>query len=260
MALYKLFPYLLTAALFSVVAAKAADMSRLPTSKRVVQVDEEPIPGFYLRGDIGTATHSVASASYNNITTGTINPLTGASVSRANMGGIGMGFKSGYFRVDTTVDYRNIANYSDATPCFSTTCGANTVKNSAKVESVALMLNGYIDLGTWFSFTPYVGAGFGLGMVTMRDYKAMAFSGSGVQTVTEMGNQSKNNLAYSLMAGTSYAINKNFALDVGYRYLNLGEGWTKATAIAAAGTSSEQWNMGRLTAHEIRAGIRYTLD
>jgi opacity protein-like surface antigen len=39
------------------------------------------------------------------------------------------------------------------------------------------------------------------------------------------------------MTGVSYAINKNIDLDFGYRYL-----------------------AGRLTAHELKLGVRYRLD
>jgi opacity protein-like surface antigen len=176
------------------------------------------------------------------------------------MGGIGIGLKTGFLRVDTTVDYHSQAAYKDATPCWTAGCGANTVANTARVDSLSLMLNGYLDLGTWYSLTPYIGAGAGLGMITLRDFNAMSFTGAGVQTITNMGSQSRQNIAFSLMAGTAYSINKNLAIDIGYRYLNLGQGWTKATVQAGAASPAEQWTTGRITAHELRAGIRYTLD
>jgi opacity protein-like surface antigen len=63
------------------------------------------------------------------------------------------------------------------------------------------------------------------------------------------------------MAGVSIAMSNNIALDVGYRFVSLGEVSTTATAFqggGAVGTST--LNVDNLYGHEFKVGIRVGLD
>jgi opacity protein-like surface antigen len=55
------------------------------------------------------------------------------------------------------------------------------------------------------------------------------------------------------MAGTAYSITPNLAVDLGYRYLNLGD---VSTASDAAGAMT----LKNLAAHEVRVGVRWSFD
>ena len=70
----------------------------------------------------------------------------------ASIGG-GVGYKWGWFRADVTFDYGSGPKF------VGDTLGPQHV--TAKLSSYTTLFNAYIDLGTWWGFTPYIGAGVG---------------------------------------------------------------------------------------------------
>ncbi len=98
----------------------------------------------------------------------------------------------------------------------------------------SVMANAYFDFLTCTAWTPYVGAGIGASYLKADD-----------------GEYAKSvyNLAWQVMAGLTYDINGNWALDAGYRYADLGR------VRRYTGDS-----VTKITArdHEIMFGVRYT--
>ena len=68
-------------------------------------------------------------------------------------------------------------------------------------------------MGTWWGFTPYIGAGAGIVQLKTRPFVDGVQLGSSGKTV---------NLAWAAMAGVSYQVSQQFLIDVGYRYLSFG--------------------------------------
>jgi opacity protein-like surface antigen len=135
--------------------------------------------------------------------------------------GVGVGYQyTSWLRGDITLDYQFGSR-------FSATDNANVA--GAKLWSSALFANGYVDLGTWYGVTPYVGAGVGA-------------------AINDLASESRWNFAYALMAGAAYHLSPNLSVDFGYRYADLG------TAPGYDMTPVE------ITAHEFRVGLRYKLD
>jgi opacity protein-like surface antigen len=64
----------------------------------------------------------------------------------------------------------------------------------------------------------------------------------------------KTNFAWALMAGAAVDIAPNFKLDVGYRFVRIGDGKTE---LDAAGFG---FKVKPLDAHEARVGVRYMID
>jgi opacity protein-like surface antigen len=154
---------------------------------------------------------------------------------------------------------------------------STSINNSAWNGTV----NGYVDLGTYAGFTPYIGAGVGLlysrtklkmnafcepdqfvGAIsgfqqTTRTFQCYGDGGTPVNapvTYTPIDfNESNYNLMYTLNAGVSYKFNENISLDVGYQYMNSPD-FTSYT-ISSAGL---QRNEG-LDAHQVKVGFRYDL-
>jgi opacity protein-like surface antigen len=119
---------------------------------------------------------------------------------------------------------------------------------SAKVSASTILFNGYLDLGTWYRATPYIGAGAGTARVSISDYSSAAmppFSGD--------GSRSKWNFAWAAMAGVAYAISSNMMVDVGYRYLNIGDATTGSDAFGST-------TLKNIAAHEVRVGLRWSFD
>ena len=85
------------------------------------------------------------------------------------------------------------------------------------------LVNAYLDLGTWWCITPFIGAGVGVAynkIEHFRDTNVIAGGGGWAESGT------KTNLAWALHAGASYKVTSNFAVDLSYRYLNLGKAET----------------------------------
>lgn len=114
---------------------------------------------------------------------------------------------------------------------------------SGEVESVSAMFNLYYDIKQaheWIgndTATPYVGGGVG---VSMLDTDTLQNSAG----TSENGTRSYN-LSYAAMAGVATKLSDSLVLDVGYRFINLGE--------FEQGGATE---FDDLLAHEVRAGLR----
>lgn len=82
-----------------------------------------------------------------------------------------------------------------------------------------LFLNGYYDFRNDSAFTPYVGAGLGLGFIDNKI--EIETTGPGVNY---SNSKSKLNtvFAWNVGAGVSYAITDNISADLAYRFVGLG--------------------------------------
>jgi opacity protein-like surface antigen len=218
-------------------SARAADMPDYSSPFPVPSGDRLPvaerISGWYLRGDIGyrfqlTGTASDFIAQYDTSTLKDTYVLGG-----------GAGYKAQWFRADVTGDYGWRSEYSAATAA-----GAPSV--NAKFDTFTVLANGYIDLGTWGGFTPYVGAGIGGAEISIRDYKSVP------PQTTFTPTAAKWNVAWAAMVGVSYNLSYNVLIDVGYRHVNMGD--------AVGGPSKKELTVRKVTGDEIRVGIRYLID
>lgn len=131
------------------------------------------------------------------------------------------------------------------------TDGANS-GISGEVESISAMFNLYYDVKQvheWIgndTITPYVGAGVG---ISMLETDSLVTAGG----TTERGTQVYN-LTYAAMAGVSSKVSDFVTLDLGYRFINLGQfeqDGSFSNGITAAATKNDD-----LLAHEFRAGVR----
>ncbi len=195
--------------------------------------------GWYLRGDVAYALDSLPDIDAYGL-------FPDASVFRSTYAiGLGGGYKfTNWFRADITGDFRQPLNASDPT--------TGTNANGSRWDALA---NGYVDLGTWYGVTPYVGAGVGAAW----GWTKISCTQGG--TVPCSATHNPTSLAWALMAGFAYEIFPHAFLDVGYRYLDLGNYsfydsslWSSlsaATGLSAAAQSH---------ANEFRVGFRYVID
>ena len=137
-------------------AVNAADVggsapSMPPFLQNAPLLVDEFSSGWYLRGDIGYRFNEVDSVV-------SLEPPPGArghdALSKTWMFGAGIGYKWEWFRADFTLDYGAKTDFSG-----NSTVRANDF--TAKIDSVTGLVNIYGDLGTWYGFTPYIGAGIG---------------------------------------------------------------------------------------------------
>lgn len=119
-------------------------------------------------------------------------------------GGVGYQYND-FLRMDATIDRS----------------GAYTIAPGSTINTTALMGNVYVDIKNSTAFTPYIGGGIGYGWVSGPVYP---------------GN---NGLALGLAAGVSVDMTTNLALDVGYRYRDIGS------------------SLPHTQEHQVTAGLRF---
>lgn len=260
--------------------AQAADMPF--AAEPPAPVNEEMLEwgsNWYLRGDVGMA--GVSPTGLNGVILSPDFPNNWTI-------GLGGGYKfNNWFRADFTVDYESLYNRNAIAPELARACpqgflpvpgdttGTQFFVNSPlctpsvrnRTESMAVLFNAYVDLGNWYGFTPYVGAGVGTN-VLYQQAGLNWFMGNGLpyhitfaHPVT--GQQFYQNwdtryqgtflrFAYAFMGGVSYDIDENWKVDVGYRYLNLGN---------ITGVDRYNYPVSRdLTSHQVRVGFRYMVN
>jgi len=120
--------------------------------------------------------------------------------------------------------------------------------NELAVRAQRMMFNLYRDLPISDALSFHVGAG--LGVVRAR--------ADGWQGTVErrFASRSQNNLAYSLGAGFSYAVSPGVALDLGYRYVDMGHVETGFNTFVNRINARDEQLMGDLVSHEIVLGGR----
>jgi opacity protein-like surface antigen len=127
------------------------------------------------------------------------------------------------------------------------------------------MANVYVDLGTWWCITPFVGAGVGGAFNQidgLQDLGSIPSPGVGsVNSASYFANAAnKTSFAWAAHAGLAYKVNQNFTIELAYRYLDLGN------AVTGRGDTFDGLLAGRgrpfqfndLTSQDIRLGVRWT--
>ncbi len=82
------------------------------------------------------------------------------------------------------------------------------------------LANAYIDMGNWCGFTPFIGAGIGFATLTVDGMKDVNVPAPG--SVAFGADHTKTNFAYAFYAGGSFDVTPQVALELTYRYADLG--------------------------------------
>jgi opacity protein-like surface antigen len=206
---------------------------------------------WYLRGDVGYTPYKRPEADF------TAAALAG-NMARESIGdsaliGVGMGYRfSPLFRADVTVDHRFNTRFKGLPSGDGIATGS--VFDKGRFQSSTLMLNAYVDLGTYNGFTPYVGAGVGIARNVLANYTRTTTDELGVITQERLSGGDDYDFAWALIAGVGYRLSDSFTLDFGYRYASLGDVKTRGYA-GGAGADVES-----IGSHEVRLGVRYAFQ
>ena len=181
---------------------------------------------------------------------------------------VGVGYRfNNWLRADVTGQYRGAASFhgSQFSPVGVLGAGISAVDNytASKSEWVA-MVNGYVDLGTWWCMTPFVGAGVGMSRNTISGFRDDGILNNGGQAISSTfgGNASKWNFAWALHAGVAYNVTRNVALELAYSYMNLGDGVTGPTNSFDGVTvvNASGFTFKNITSNDIKLGVRWQFD
>jgi opacity protein-like surface antigen len=273
---------------------------------------------WYLRGDLGISFDDAPTVSLPAISLpppgyfgSPLPAYAGQNIHATDFtGGVGVGYRfNNYLRFDATWDYRPGPGGSSQTTVVcpygltgltsqvppnpllgylyntSNTCIGST---NLKQHNNTFLGNAYIDLGTYYGFTPYIGGGLGFNINTMsgtlnfnetangQPYAAdLTPTGAYPQLwLDQFGNliNPQPNIAFSpqnwnrsfgattytfawaASAGVGFQLNPSTTLDIGYRYLNSGA--INSLINPQTGMTIKQNNWSQ----QILVGIRYTLQ
>jgi opacity protein-like surface antigen len=251
------------ASLFS-SSAFAADMpSIMPPPPMYAAPPVEDFGGWYLRGDIGFSNQRVDRLN-NALDVNNTTSAQSLGFNTAGIFGLGAGYQfNHWFRADVTGEYRGNSQFF-GTDQISYPGGVGTdTYHATKSEWVALA-NAYVDLGTWWCITPFVGAGVGAARVSIANFtdQGIANNGGGALPGLALGdNVAKWNLAWALHAGLAYKVSQNFTVELAYRYLNMGDGLT-GDLRTFDGTNNvvNPTTFKNITSHDLMLGVRWNLE
>ena len=155
--------------------------------------------------------------------------------------GGGFGYKWNWIRADLTLDYGLRGRFNGSAAGVSD-------YYRAKIDAFSVMANVYIDLGTWAGLTPYVGVGAGGSRLNVTDFR------TSVPPFPTTAPRDNWNPSWAWMAGVSYQFASNLVLDVGYRYIKLGDAITGNDPLPSAITFKD------ISSQEVRVGLRLLID
>jgi opacity protein-like surface antigen len=246
--------------------ASAADYTP-PPQQVIYQQVAVPVPvqdfgGWYLRGDIGMSNQKLKNLDYSAFGEDpTFSWLDKGGFDSAPIFGLGVGYQfNDWLRVDLTGEYRGKSSFSALDRYFDTNPAINdwATNNYRGTKREWLFLaNAYLDLGTWWCVTPFIGAGFGFANISIDH-----FTDTNVRTAgggyADSG--SVNNFAWALHAGLAYKVNPNFTVELAYRYLSMGDGETGIFFNNDGRTRNEVVTFKDLTSHDLKFGVRWNLQ
>jgi len=250
-------------------AAFAADMPIMPPPPPVYAPPPVDFGGWYLRGDIGMTNQSLKSLTNTDPNSAAFTS-TGMGFDSSMLWDVGVGYQfNNWFRVDVTGQYRGKSNFhgSQYAPAgvFGPTFAENDNYSGSKSETV-IMANAYVDLGTWWCVTPFIGAGVGMARVTIADYTdtgSVNNNGAGFGAFPSFASApaaSKWNFAWALHTGLAYRVNPGLTLELAYSYVNLGSGTTGAVSDYTGFTRGVPMQFHDITSHDVKLGVRWDLN
>lgn len=255
----------LGAASLMATAALAADLPMPPPYMPPPIVD---FGGWYLRGDIGFSNQSVKDIHYGRESTYT--PLTSfnqdSSFNSAGILGLGIGYQfNNWFRADLIGQYRGHSNFTAVDRFTGSASGTPYSGQDSYTGSKSewlVMVNGYVDFGTWWGVTPFIGAGVGTAQV-----KISGFTDTGINTIpfsttsyASAPSDSRWNFAWAAHAGLAYRVNPALTLELAYTYLDMGDGQTGILSAYNGATTGNVFKFKDITSHDIKFGMRWAID
>ncbi len=248
----------LAAAVTAALAPQISNAADLPPPPLPVPVIEE-YGGWYLRGDIGMTNQRVSKLDNVLFVTAQDHQMVDKNFEAGMLFGLGIGYKyNNWFRWDLTGEYRGETGFHGL-DLWNDGVDDRFNNYTAKKSEWLFLANAYIDLGTWRAITPFVGAGIGAARVSIHSFRDTGIDPAGPSpTLAYANSASQWNFAWALYAGLTYDVTPNFAIELSYRYLHLGDG-KSGDIIAFDGTNlvNNPMHFKDLSSHDLKLGMRW---
>ena len=148
-------------------AAFAADMAIAPPPYAPPVVED--FGGWYLRGDIGFSNQRVDRLN-NGLDANLTSSVQTNNFNTAGIFGLGVGYKvNNWFRADVTGEYRGNSQFH-GTDRITYVGGVGIDTYHGTKNEWVVLANAYVDLGTWWCITPFIGAGVGGARVAINGF------------------------------------------------------------------------------------------
>jgi opacity protein-like surface antigen len=251
------------ASLLSSVAF-AADMAIAPPPMYSPPPMVEEFGGWYLRGDIGMTNQSAKNI--DSLTARTFPTTTvGLGFDSSTLFDLGVGYRfNNWFRADAIGQYRGRANLHGSDNVFLGATDVEADNYAGSKSEWVVMANAYVDLGTWWCITPFIGAGVGGSynkLSGFRDDGVRYNAGTLSNSVTYFADNGKWNFAWAAHAGLAYKVTPGFTVELAYSYMDLGDaapGNYRAFDNSISGATSIK--IKDITSHDLKLGVRWELN
>jgi opacity protein-like surface antigen len=258
--------------------ASAADLAIAPPPMPYAPVTD--FGGWYLRGDIGFSNQRVDSIRLSDPThyqgLNTFSETTNFDSAGTYQLGAGYQFNN-WFRVDVTGQYRGSANFKGMdlfTGPLNGQVFSGQDNYSASKSELLFLANAYVDLGTWWCVTPFIGAGIGTSRVSISGFTDTGVTniqipappaprfvgGPPVASFASAASGSEWNFAWALHAGLAYKITPNVTLELAYSYVNLGNGTTGVVSTFDGSAGGHVFKFNNITSNDVKLGVRWNFD
>jgi opacity protein-like surface antigen len=259
------------AAVMTIPAARAADLP--PIIQRAMPVVADDFAsGWYLRGDVGVGMQQLREFDFTqtNLSPGVVWPaswrIDQKDIKDVAFVGFGFGYQfGGWVRFDVTGEYRT-SSKGKAVGSFTEFCPGGRCFDLYDFDHQAsvFLANAYLDLGTWWCFTPFVGVGAGAVRHNISALHDVGFNPLGFST---FGFADKDRVtwdfAWAIHAGVSYNVSNNVKLEFAYRYLNMGSPLTAEvncngiTCNNPVGGPRAFYTLTDFDSHDFKLGMRW---
>jgi opacity protein-like surface antigen len=244
-------------------AAFAADMAIAPPPYAPPVVED--FGGWYLRGDIGFSNQRVSRLN-NVLDANATTSVQNLNFNTAGIFGLGAGYRfNNWFRMDITGEYRGNSQFF-GTDAITFAGGFGTDTYHATKSEWVVLGNAYVDLGTWWCMTPFIGAGVGGARVSINGFTDQGIvtpvpgPGPALASLAFGDNVSRWNFAWALHAGVAYRVTPNFTVELAYRYLDMGNGLTgDLRAFDGTNNINNPTTFRSITSHDLKIGVRWDL-
>jgi opacity protein-like surface antigen len=243
-------------------AAFAADMAIAPPPAYAPPPVVEDFGGWYLRGDIGFSNQRVSHLD-NVLDANNLTSQQKLSFNTAGIFGLGAGYRfNNWFRADITGEWRGNSQFH-GTDQITYVGGVGTDTYRATKSEWVVLGNAYVDLGTWWCMTPFIGAGIGGARVSIAGFtdQGIANNGGGALPGLALADDvSRWNFAWALHAGVAYKVTPNFTVELAYRYLDMGNGLTgDLRTFDGINNINNPTTFRSITSHDLKIGVRWDL-
>src|SRR5262245_51827495 len=205
------------AASLLIPAARAADLPP-PLPMPMVQPVAVFTGGWYIRGDVGIAQKSFSDFDHHQTNPVFVWPaswrIDQKDMADAAFVGFGVGYAfNNWLRVDVTGEYR-MKEWFKVVGSYTEFCGGGGRCfdiYEGHHSNWLVLANAYVDLGTWWCLTPFVGAGVG---AAYHKFTGLTDLGTAGNQAPGFGyassDSSKWNMAWALHAGLAYNVTNTF--------------------------------------------------